>query len=52
MTYEESYMNCKSLEELQEEVNSDVLLAKMAGSGERLRIIKESAEKVAKIKGW
>lgn len=52
MTYEESYMKCKNLDELLEEVNSDVVTAKMYGSYERLAVIKKSAEKVAKLKGW
>lgn len=52
MTYEESYMKCNNLDELLEEVNSDVITAKLIGSNERLKVIKETAEKVARIKGW
>lgn len=52
MTYEESYMQCNNLKELLKEVKSDMAIAIMIGSKERIKSIKKNAEKVAKIKGW
>lgn len=49
MTYEESYMKCKTLDELEKEVNSDIAIAYMVNP-DRLQIIKRSAEKVANLK--
>ena len=49
MTYEESYMQCYSLEELEKEVRSDIVTAIMVNP-DRLDVIKRSAEKVANSK--
>ena len=49
MTYEESYMKCSSLKELEKEVNTDIVLANMINPA-RLKKIKEAAEKVANMK--
>ena len=49
MTYEESYMQCNSLEELEKEVRSDIVTAIMVNP-DRLDVIKRSAEKVANSK--
>lgn len=50
MTYEESYKKCKTLENLRQEVISDLSIAMMYNSQDRIKIIKESAEKVANEK--
>lgn len=50
MTYEESYMKCKTLEELEKEINSDLIIAKIYGSEDRIKLIKEIGEKVANLK--
>ena len=50
MTYEESYMKCKTLKELEEEINSDLIIAAMYGSKDRIKIIKEIGIKVANLK--
>lgn len=50
MTYEESYMKCKTLEELEKEINSDLTIAIMYGSTDRIKKIKEIGEKVANLK--
>ena len=47
MTYEESYRKCETLEELRNEVVSDISIAITIGNTDRIAIIKESAEKVA-----
>lgn len=50
MTYEESYRKCKTLEELRQEVVSDISTAMVIGNDDRLGRIKESAEKIANEK--
>lgn len=50
MTYEESYRKCESLEDLHKEVNSDVVIAKMYGSQDRIEAILKAANKVANEK--
>lgn len=50
MTYKEDYMNSKSLKELEQKVNSDLAIAVMFGSEDRIKIIKKTAEKVANLK--
>jgi uncharacterized protein with PhoU and TrkA domain len=50
MTYEESYMKCKTLEELEKEIISDLSIAVMFGSEDRIKEIKEIGEKVANLK--
>ena len=49
MTYEESYMRCNSLQELEKEVRSDIVTALFVNP-DRLDVIKRSAEKVANLK--
>ena len=49
MTYEESYMKCSSLKELEKEVNKDIILASMINPA-RFEKIKQAAEKVANMK--
>lgn len=50
MTYEESYRKCKTLEELRQEVVSDISTAMVIGNDDRLGRIKKSAEKIANEK--
>ncbi len=50
MTYEESYMKCKTLQELEDTVQRDVIMAGIIGNPDRLKVIKQSAEKVANLK--
>lgn len=49
MTYEESYRKCKTLDELRKEVVNDLAIAIMI-NGDRIPVIKETAEKVANEK--
>ena len=49
MTYEEAYMQCESIEELEKMVNKDIKFARWFNA-ERIPIIKKSAEKVANLK--
>ncbi len=49
MTYEESYMQCKTLKELEEKVKKDVNIARMINP-DRLTVIKTISEKVANLK--
>ena len=49
MTYEEAYMQCESIEELEKMVNKDIHFARWFNA-ERIPIIKKSAEKVANLK--
>ena len=49
MTYEESYMQCESIEELEKKVITDIKIAQWFNS-DRLPIIKKAAEKVANEK--
>lgn len=49
-TYKESYMKCKTLEELEKEVNSDIAIAYVVGSLDRIDIIKRACEEVANLK--
>lgn len=45
MTYKESYLMCKSVEEIIKEANNDVIVANMMGSSnERVDRIRQSAE--------
>ncbi len=50
MTYEESYMKCETLQELEKEINSDLFIAIICGSEDRIKKIKEIGEKVANLK--
>ena len=49
MTYEEAYMQCKSIEELENMVNKDIKIARFLNA-ERIPIIEKSAIKVANLK--
>jgi hypothetical protein len=49
MTYYESYLKCKTLEELLTEVENDIALA-IAINNDRLPIIKNAAEEVIDLK--
>lgn len=46
MTYEEKYREQTTVESLIEEVKSDIMIAKLLGSADRIRVIKETAERV------
>ena len=50
MTYREDYMNSKTLKELEDKVNSDLIIARMINSEDRIKIIKQTAEEVANMK--
>lgn len=49
MTYKESYMKCKTLEELIKEVKSDIATAYIINP-DRFKVIKEAFEEVANLK--
>ena len=49
MTYEEAYMQCESIGELEKMVNTDIEIAQFLNA-DRIPIIKKSAEKVANLK--
>ena len=49
MTYEEAYMQCESIEELEKMVNTDIEIARFLNA-ERIPIIEKSAIKVANLK--
>ena len=49
MTYEEAYMQCESIEELENMVNKDIKIALFLNA-ERIPIIEKSATKVANLK--
>ena len=49
MTYEEAYMQCESIEELEKMVNRDIKIARFLNA-ERIPIIEKSAIKVANLK--
>ena len=49
MTYEEAYMQCESIEELEKMVNKDIKIALFLNA-ERIPIIEKSAIKVANLK--
>ena len=49
MTYKESYQNCESLEDLRQEVVSDIVYAKMVNP-DRIRHIVSACEEVANEK--
>ena len=49
MTYEEAYMQCESIEELEKMVNTDIKIARFLNA-ERIPIIEKSAIKVANLK--
>lgn len=53
MTYKESYEKCKTLQELEDEVQRDIIMAGIIGNPDRVKIIKQTAEEVAnrKFKG-
>ena len=53
MTYKESYEKCKTLQELEDEVQRDIIMAGIIGNPDRVKTIKEAAEEVAnrKFKG-
>ena len=51
MTYKESYMQCETLKELEEEMKHDIFIAMtMYGNTDRVKVIVESAEEVANLK--
>ena len=50
MTYKESYEKCKTLQELEKEVQNDISVAITIGNLDRVKIIKQTAEEVANIK--
>lgn len=47
MTYKESYEKCKTIKELEEEINSDIAVALMIGNIDRIEKIKKAGEEVA-----
>ena len=49
MTYEEAYMQCESIEELENMVNTDIEIARFLNA-DRIPIIEKSAIKVANLK--
>ena len=49
MTYEEKYMQCESIEELEKMVNTDIEIARFLNA-DRIPIIEKSAIKVANLK--
>ena len=49
MTYEEAYMQCKTLKELKLMVNRDIKIARFFNA-EKIPIIEKSATKVANLK--
>ena len=49
MTYEEAYMQCESIEELEKMVNRDIKFARVFNI-DRIPIIEKSATKVANLK--
>ena len=49
MTYEEAYMQCESIEELEKMVSKDIHIARWFNA-DRIPIIKKSATKVANLK--
>ena len=49
MTYEEAYMQCESIEELEKMVNKDIKIAQFFNA-DRIPIIEKSAIKVANLK--
>lgn len=53
MTYKESYEKCKTLQELEDEVQRDIIMAGIIGNPDRIKIIKQTTEEVAnrKFKG-
>ena len=48
MTYKESYMQCKSYEDLEKEIKKDVTIAFYSPS--RIEVIEKAASEVAKLK--
>ena len=49
MTYEDAYMQCESIEDLEKMVNKDIKIARWFNS-DRIPFIKKAAEKVANLK--
>jgi hypothetical protein len=49
VTYEESYMKCKTREELEKEIESDIKIAMFINS-DRIPFIKRMGEKIANLK--
>ena len=49
MTYEDAYMQCESIEELEKMVNKDIKTARWFNA-DRIPIIAKSATKVANLK--
>lgn len=49
MTYEEAYMQCESIEELEKMVSKDIHIARWFNA-DRIPIIEKSAIKVANLK--
>lgn len=50
MTYEESYMEAKTLKELESMITDDIATAMLIGSDDRVKVIVEVGEKVANLK--
>ena len=51
MTYKESYMQCNTYEELEEQVKSDITYAFLINK-DRIPIIERALNEVVKEKGW
>ena len=49
MTYEEAYMQCESIEELEKRANTDIEIARFFNA-DRIPIIEKAAIKVANLK--
>jgi len=47
MTYKESYEKCKTLKELEKEMNNDIAIALMIGNIDRIEEIKKAGEEIA-----
>lgn len=52
MTYKESFMKCKTLEELVNKIKDDVYAALFFSSQDRVKNIQEAANETIKEKGW
>ena len=51
MTYKEAYLNCSTLEELEEMVKNDTKIA-LIWNQDRIRVIEKVMNEVIKEKGW
>lgn len=47
MTYEESYLGCKTPKELNREIKHDIEVAMLLGNNDRIKVISRVANKVA-----